>query len=154
MGLKSEVISSVNKVEAVGRDFVKNYIALSIYDATGVSDNINAMPNAVTRNLARGFAFYLADEAEEDLMTGNSNLREMSVKVLVDDTIFDTMKSAVIEQISEPVSGLIGNSIPQGLDRERVITSVLWTSLNYAGAQMGLNHPLRKISQFIGWNDQ
>jgi len=153
MGLKSEITQDVNKAEAIGRDFIKNYIALTIYDGTGVGNNISQMANPVTRNLARGFAFYLADEVEEDIMTGRSNLRDMSAKVLVDDTLFDTMKSVAVETLYEPVRGVISGSIPSGFDSDRIITSLIWTSSNLIGSQMGLNHPLKKLSSFVGWNE-
>lgn len=148
--LGNTIKTDVNMAEEIIRSFVKNYLSLSVYDATGVSSNINSMPNMATRNLARGFAFYLSNEVEEDIMTGNSNLREMNVKVLVDDTLFETMKSVALENLVETADDFIGGLVPSGLNRDRIVSSALLTFGDSLGKKIGIDHPIKNLGSLIG----
>ncbi len=152
MSVLQTVQNDFNMGETIVRGFIKNYLSLSVFDMLGVSDNINSMPNVVARNLTRGFAFYLSDEVNEDIMTGNSNLREMNVKVLIDDTLFDAMKSLVIENVGSGVSQSIKGVIPQQstFNPDRISSAVLLSAADFVGKKLDANHPLKRLSSIVG----
>jgi hypothetical protein len=107
-------------------DFTKKAAVNSagIYAVSMLPDFTNNQPSMVMRNGSRGFAWYLASEIGEEIVSQDSNFRNftngktmLGIKNLVDDTVFYGASAAVIEmtRIDVPVvnglSSVVSNPV-------------------------------------------
>ena len=150
---------SINMDIKIGENLVKNlamdYITFTIADnIPGVGDMINNQPNMYIRNLERGFLWYVAKEVQNDIVTGNSNLRAMNLKVAIDDTLFNGLASVVIDTIGQNVNNSISSLVPTGIDSSRLTSALILSGVRMAGANLGFNNASNPIgnftSQFLG----
>ena len=130
---------SLNRDIKMTENLVKNltmdYITFTIADnIPGVADMINQQQNMYIRNLERGAFWYLAKEIENDIVTGNSNLRTMNLKVAIDDTLFNGLASVVIDTIGQNVNNSISSIVPTGIDSSRLTSAVILSGVRMAGA--------------------
>jgi len=108
--------------------FSKKVLAnsLGVYAVSMLPDFTNANAATIQRNLSRGFAWYLADEVANELLTMNSNFRNFTdisntdklwtgVKNAVDDSVFYGLASFGVEStrvdvpVVNTISTFVGN---------------------------------------------
>ena len=109
-------------------------VAIKIVEQTGLETWVNRDPNMATRNLKRGFVWYLAKESVEEMTTMNSNFRHLNspegISVLVVDTVADAVISAAMEQtkiaqtLDSMVKGVTGNSPASSMLVTVVLTTI------------------------------
>ena len=149
---------SINRDIKFGENLIKNlamdYITFTIADNVGVGDMINNQQNMYIRNLERGFLWYVAKEVQNDIVTGNSNLRTMNLKVAIDDTLFNGLASVVIDTIGQNVNNSISSIVPTGIDSSRLTSALILSAVRMAGSNLGFNNASNPIgnftSQFLG----
>ena len=144
---------SLNRDIKMTENLVKNlamdYITFTIADnIPGVADMINNQPNMYIRNLERGAFWYLAKEIENDVLTGNSNLRAMNLKVAVDDTLFNALASVIIDTIGENVNASISSLVPSGINSSRLTSAVILSAVRMAGDNLGFSNANNPIGNF------
>ena len=119
--------------------FLKMAVAVKGLEYTGIDRWVNSDPNTATRNLKRGFAFYVANETVEELTTMNSNFRHLNtpqgISVLVVDSLADAVVSLAMEQtqIAFSVDNAIKSVAGSGNTAEMISTVVLTTLGTKAG---------------------
>ena len=139
-------------VEKLVTDVAKQTLVMMALDISGASNMINNDPNMVTRNLKRGFAFYLGHELEEEVLTSQSNLRTMDWRVAVDDSFFNAVISAGVEQsnLNEVVSSLTSRVLdPNSQVSSYVTDAVLSVGMRWAGTSFLGTTPIRHISSML-----
>ena len=144
---------SLNRDIKMTENLVKNlamdYITFTIADnIPGVGDIINNQPNMYIRNLERGFLWYVAKEVQNDIVTGNSNLRAMNLKVAIDDTLFNGLASVVIDTIGQNVNNSISSLVPSGIDSSRLTSALILSATRMAGDNLGFSNANNPISNF------
>ena len=144
---------SLNRDIKMTENLVKNlamdYITFTIADnIPGVADMINQQQNMYIRNLERGFFWYIAKEIENDVVTGNSNLRAMNLKIAVDDTLFNALASVIIDTIGQNVNNSIASIVPTGLDSSRLTSALILSGVRMAGDNLGFNTASNPIGNF------
>ena len=144
---------SINRDIKFGENLVKNlamdYITFTISDnIPGVADMINQQQNMYIRNLERGFLWYVAKEVQNDIVTGNSNLRAMNLKVAIDDTLFNGLASVVIDTIGANVNASISSIVPTGIDSSRLTSALILSGVRMAGDNLGFNQASNPIGNF------
>ncbi len=119
--------------------FLKMAVAVKGLEYTGIDRWINSDPNTATRNLKRGFGWYVANETVEELTTMNSNFRHLNtpqgISVLVVDSLADAVVSLAMEQtqIAFSVDNAIKSVAGSGNTAEMISTVVLTTLGTKAG---------------------
>ena len=144
---------SLNRDIKMTENLVKNlamdYITFSIADnIPGVADMINQQPNMYIRNLERGFFWYVSKEIENDIVTGNSNLRAMNLKVAIDDTLFNALASVIIDTIGQNVNDSISSLVPSGIDSSRLTSAIILSGVRLAGDNLGFSNANNPIGNF------
>jgi len=132
----------------LGFDFVKKIAAnsLGVYAVSMLPDFVNNSDNLIQRNAMRGFAWYLADEVGEELLTQNSNFRNFGdmnnmdrvwtgIYNAIDDSVFYGLASLTVEQtqLDVPVSNFVNgfiesDTISQNLSLGFLLTVSKWTA--------------------------
>jgi hypothetical protein len=114
---------------------LENSIGIWAIEKTPISEIVNRDNSVLTRNLKRGFVYYLLNEGIEQLNTGHSNFNDMDVLKLVDDTAYLGVASIITEQTNIP--SIVDNVIPSGYVSEdiktAVVSGVVLTGFNYLG---------------------
>ena len=144
---------SLNRDIKMTENLVKNlamdYITFSIADnIPGVADMINQQQNMYIRNLERGFFWYVSKEIENDIVTGNSNLRAMNLKVAIDDTLFNALASVIIDTIGQNVNDSISSLVPSGIDSSRLTSAIILSGVRMAGDNLGFSNANNPIGNF------
>ena len=144
---------SLNRDIKFGENLVKNlamdYITFTIADnIPGVGEMINNQPNMYIRNLERGALWYVAKEVQNDIVTGNSNLRAMNLKVAIDDTLFNALASVIIDTIGAQVNNSISSVVPTGIDSSRLTSAVILSGVRMAGDNLGFSNANNPIGNF------
>ena len=144
---------SINRDIKFGENLVKNlamdYITFTIADnIPGVADMINQQQNMYIRNLERGAIWYLAKEVQNDIVTGNSNLRAMNLKVAIDDTLFNGLASVVIDTIGANVNASISSIVPTGIDSSRLTSALILSGVRMVGENLGFSNANNPIGNF------
>ena len=144
---------SINRDIKFGENLVKNlamdYITFTIADnIPGVGDMINQQQNMYIRNLERGFLWYVAKEVQNDIVTGNSNLRAMNLKVAIDDTLFNALASVIIDSIGSNVNASISSIVPTGIDSSRLTSALILSGVRMAGDNLGFSNANNPIGNF------
>ena len=130
-----------SNIENLAGSFLKMGVAIKALEYTGIDRWVNSDPNTVTRNLKRGFTYYLANETVEELTTMDSNFRHINtpqgISVLVVDSLADAVVSLAMEQtqIALSVDNAVKSVAGNGNTAEMVSTIVL-TTLGTKGANM------------------
>ena len=139
-------------VEKLVTDVAKQTLVMMALDMSGASNMINNDPNMVTRNLKRGFAFYLGHELEEEVLTQQSNLRTMDWRVAVDDSFFNAVISAGVEQsnLNDLVSSVTSRFLdPNSQVSSYVTDAIIISGMRYAGTSFLGTTPIRHISSML-----
>lgn len=110
----------------------QNFAAIKVMDFVGVNDMIKSDPNFLTRNVKRGAVMYLSSEAIEQLATGNSNLKEMSLDVAMNDTIFDVGSSMLVErlELADKIYSMIPKTNNPDID-QALVGAVVHTGVEF-----------------------
>jgi len=121
--------------------FLKMAVAIKGLEYTGIDRWVNSDPSTGTRNLKRGFAWYVANETVEELTTMNSNFRHLNtpqgISVLVVDSLADAVVSLAMEQtqIAFSVDNAI-KSVAGGGNTAEMISTVVLTTLGTKAGNM------------------
>ena len=146
-------------------DFTKRVFLNSggVYAVSMLPDFTNNMDGMVQRNLARGFAWYLADEIATELLTGSSNFRNFTdmknlpvgLKNAVDNSVFYGLASATIEQtrVDVPVVQTINSVVNNPTVSENLGIGLLLTTSQMVGQHLERAgyEGITKITKKLGW---
>ena len=139
MNVFDEFQPTKSNIENLAGSFLKMGVAIKALEYTGIDRWVNSDPNTVTRNLKRGFTYYLANETVEELTTMDSNFRHINtpqgISVLVVDSLADAVVSLAMEQtqIALSVDNAVKSVAGNGNTAEMISTIVLTTLGTKAG---------------------
>lgn len=126
-------------VQEFSMNLAKQFASLYVIDKAGINNMINSNSNTIARNTLRGTTWYFSNQAIEQLSTGDSNLKQMQVKKLVDDIFFNSLASFAIETTG--VHSMLNNVVDATINQSSNIDDVLTTALivefvNLAGKRL------------------
>lgn len=144
------------QLNVLAKEWAQNTIATGAVEM--LPDYISSQSNFVTRNLARGFYLYLADEAVEQVMTGDSNFTKMGTmegwKNLLDSSVFYGLASAGVEatRVDVPLSNNLSRIVPNRTLSDAMTSGAILTVSKIAGKKLENSawQGLKQMSRVIG----
>lgn len=117
------------------KETIENTAGIYILSKTPINNYVNKDDNILSRNLKRGFIYYLLNETIEQINTSNSNFKTMDPWALIDDTAYLGIVSTLTETTNLP--SIIDNVIPNGYVsndiKQAVVSGAILTGFNYIG---------------------
>jgi len=139
----------VNKIEKEVSQIAKD--TLSIYTTDRfLGGMIMDTDGAVVRNLKRGFLWECSSNLQDEVLTQDSRFRQMDYYKIIDNTAYNAMVSAFVEQtnLSETVDNLV-NVVPASDMKDALVTALLLAVARKVGGQLE-NTVVKNITSL--WN--
>ena len=139
----------VNKIEKEVSQIAKD--TLSIYTVERfLGGMIMDTDGTVVRNVKRGFLWECADNLEDEVLTQDSRFRQMDYYKIIDNTAYNAMVSAFVEQtnLGETAYNFI-NIVPASDMKDALTTALLLAVARKVGGQLE-NTVVKNITSL--WN--
>jgi len=132
----------------------KNAAIAVAFESFGLADKINSERNTMLRNLKFGTAYYLANQAVSQVMTGSSAFTNMNAVSIGDDVVFDSAcifgldVSGLGETISSAFNGFGGQYVGNILGDVAAYTLIDYASAfaNSSSSLTPIRHPVSYLT--------